>query len=783
MEVNVYRISKNLALQGLADIAFSFRPFVNDIKQRIAAEQTVRGEFYKLTLNKLNHYPEIENPLTSDEAIKYTDILELIYAVLSPPVTDESEFYWAIGSPVPADVIYSTSAFKEFIQLYNRDQDTIVNQGEEVFKKRLKEFVYRLLLKKMYHISSDVDNDTIYTRKNEQSGLEKFYKIHVNTDYVDIRVKGNLPDLSPELIEQFLHENAGPEIMENILPFELFSVEGFTIITVEDVTPEQSVQNIRLALVNESSDQNELFERVTHSLQTLTGNSAIEFGLLPFLKVNGKLVYDAEECFSSILIKSSIEQGVAEETYQSMVENYLRNPRAVFFNEISEAKVNKHFYLKALINAGIRSYAILPVYYNRRLAGVMEIYSRRSVIYYEKLLSKLEAAVPLLSQLLHNSAEQFNQRIEDVIKEKFTTLQQSVEWKFNEAAWNYIRQRKNDSERAEMKAINFKDVYPLYGAVDIRNSTNERNNALRQDLVFLLNKVIEILELAQKNNPADVDAVLVKRCRDWLAKVEEQVTDNDETHIRALLQEKVYPLFDELKQAGELQQPIEEYFKAENEETGEGFARRRALEHSIGLINTALNNYFERAQGKLQEIYPCYFEKFRTDGVEYDIYTGEAMSPELPFEMEKLSRFRRWQLKSMIEIIHITGKLTNVMECVLQTTQLIFVHSSPIDICFRKDERRFDVEGAYNIRYEVIKKRIDKVQIKDTGERLTQPNKIAMVYATAPEAEEYLGYVKEFQEKGMLTGEVEQLELEELQGVTGLKAIRVTVDSTSTQKD
>jgi hypothetical protein len=64
----------------------------------------------------------------------------------------------------------------------------------------------------------------------------------------------------------------------------------------------------------------------------------------------------------------------------------------------------------------------------------------------------------------------------------------------------------------------------------------------------------------------------------------------------------------------------------------------------------------------------------------------------------------------------------------LYITQLIFINAEPIDIAFRNDEKRFDVDGAYNIRYQVIKKRIDKVRLKNSEERLTQPGKIALVY-------------------------------------------------------
>ena len=75
----------------------------------------------------------------------------------------------------------------------------------------------------------------------------------------------------------------------------------------------------------------------------------------------------------------------------------------------------------------------------------------------------------------------------------------------------------------------------------------------------------------------------------------------------------------------------------------------------------------------------------------------------------------------------------------------------------------------------MVKKRIDKAHIKDTEERLTQPGKIAIVYFNSSEAKEYVGYIKKLQNQGLLTNELEYLEIEELQGVEGLKALRVGV--------
>jgi len=86
------------------------------------------------------------------------------------------------------------------------------------------------------------------------------------------------------------------------------------------------------------------------------------------------------------------------------------------------------------------------------------------------------------------------------------------------------------------------------------------------------------------------------------------------------------------------------------------------------------------------------------------------------------------------------------------------------------------VDGAYNIRYEIVKKRIDKVRIKDTNERLTQPGKIAIVYSQAKEANEYLEYIEFLQNQKLLKPGIEKYDLEELQGVSGLKALRVDVN-------
>ena len=174
-------------------------------------------------------------------------------------------------------------------------------------------------------------------------------------------------------------------------------------------------------------------------------------------------------------------------------------------------------------------------------------------------------------------------------------------------------------------------------------------------------------------------------------------------------------------------------------------------------------------------MFPHYFEKYKTDGVDYNIYVGESLQEDGDFDLLYLRNLRLWQLMLTCGVHWELDKVRDQLKTPLDVAHHVLVQDIPIAIRFRIDEKQFDVDGAYNIRYEIVKKRIDKAVVKGTNERLTQPGQIAIVYSQEREAEEYRRYVEYLSAAGHLDGEVEDLELEDLQGVHGLRALRVRI--------
>ncbi|HYH56789.1 MAG TPA: hypothetical protein VD772_09270, partial [Anseongella sp.] len=276
------------------------------------------------------------------------------------------------------------------------------------------------------------------------------------------------------------------------------------------------------------------------------------------------------------------------------------------------------------------------------------------------------------------------------------------------------------------------------------------------------------------DNPGTLD--MQKKVRRWQQMINLNITLEEEADLRDFLEESI-SFIGGLKQQGLI--PAEEAQNFEQkmrDESSEFHSASWGFEQSLQKVNETLKASLEGAETLLQERIPHYFEKFKADGWEFNLYAGQSIAPWRPFSAADADAVCRWQLDTMIAMAVASHALKPQLPYPLDTTQLILVHGNKVNISYRTDERRFDVDGAYSIRYEVIKKRIDKVHLRDSEQRLTQPGMIAIVYVHSRNAVYYRKQLQELISEGKLLPGIEQLELEDLQGISGLKALRARIN-------
>jgi hypothetical protein len=389
---------------------------------------------------------------------------------------------------------------------------------------------------------------------------------------------------------------------------------------------------------------------------------------------------------------------------------------------------------------------------------------------------KLREVLPLFSMAVRRSLDELEARVQAVIKEKCTAIHPSVEWRFRRAVLDSIEE--HDGEAMELEPIVFRDVHPLYAQTDIRGSSVERNLASQADLGVHLRLALAVVEAARAARPLlpilDETAYRIER---HARQVEQVLSSGDEVTLLAFLRQHVEPLFDQLAGFGpEVRESVETYRAALDPGLGTVHRQRRDYEESMTLVIDTASSYLAAEEELAQSMFPHYFERQRTDGVDHTIYVGRSLVEDGRFDELYLRNLRLWQLIVTCGIARRTEAVLPRLSVPLATTHLVLAHHAPLSIRFRFEERRFDVDGAYNVRYEVIKKRIDKAVVQGTRERITQPRKLAIVYSHPAEAAEYRTYLDYLGARGYVTGEIEDLALEELQGVQGLGALRATID-------
>ncbi len=612
---------------------------------------------------------------------------------------------------------------------------------------------------------------------NKKTGILRHYRVFTNADFSNFIASKEFQPLSQEEIQELINNIHDVELWKKKIPPNSFTYEGFAIIKLFDVTEDEAISALKVDLLKKDALQTpEIVESIRKHLSSVVGINHLKLGFAAYDKERDTLRTLGYGYWNSLSLSGQIEEANAKafchHTRASVFEGY----QPLVFPCYCEEEIDKIPFIPKLIANNINSYIIAPLVYDEEVIGVLELGSANENDLTALVISRLEQIIPLFTTALKRLLDEQETRLEAIVQDQFTAIHPSVSWRFFEAAEHLLEQKQNNP-KATIEEIYFPDVYPLFGQSDIKGSSTERNNAIQDDMIEQLGLAKEVIDLAISNYHLPIYYQLKYKMDSCISRMKKGLNAGDEIEILEFLNQDIYPVFRHLRTLGEeMNEVVDTYKLALNEELGVVYKRRKDYEQSVQLINNSIANYLGKAQQQAQQMFPHYFEMYKTDGVEHNLYIGQSIVNHQTFNELHLQNLRLWQLMTICETENLMEfEIKPQLRVPLSVASLILVHHNPITIKFRQEEKRFDVEGAYNIRYEIIKKRIDKATIKGTSERLTQTGKIAIVYSQDKEAREYRQYIEYLQSINYINKKVEWLELNDLQGVTGLRAIRVEV--------
>jgi len=742
--------------------------------EKYAQEEFINHPFHSSAskmVELLEEYPELREGFSDHNLLeKYKEQIDLLLDPLFPEPLLLNEIK-------AATIPFSFTSFK----FTDRFENILANAGED-YELKVRNFeddsmyilVCTFILGFVYGFKVDLRRPFYFDIPDKTSGTMKYYRTNFNADFSEITPTKTAPKITEEDFKELLNNFENIELWKKKFPPNSYIFKGFGLISLFDVTSEEMLSSIKANLL--AGGEN-LIPKLQSNLRDFYSIKDLKLGYSIFNNINSKFYDNTINKTNSLILKGTKLKCDSGYFCEAIIEKVFKNHKTFIISDVKkygEIANNNGFY-ENLLNANLQSIILIPIETsNNGSLALLEIASPRAYELNSVNVNKLKDIIPVFEAAVKRTSEERQNVLEATIQENYTSIHNSVKWKFYEAAEKYHTEHQTN-ENAKLDEIIFSDVYPLFGQSDIKGSSNARNEAIKEDLTTQLTLAITVLEDACKSEKLPIYNELMFRVSSYLNDVEQGLSAGDEVSILDFLNREIYPVFNHIKKiSNTLSQKVSVYMKRLDKNLNVVYEKRKEYENSVTLLNDKLAKFLDDKQKQAQEMFPHYFERYKTDGVEYNMYIGQSITNNKNFDSLYLYNLRLWQLKITYEMENVAFYERKNMQHDLRVASLILVHSNPMAIKFRMDEKQFDVDGAYNIRYEIIKKRIDKAHIKGTKKRLTVPGKIAIVYSQDRDAIEYLKYINFLQSKNQL-GTIEFLELEDLQGVTGLKALRVEV--------
>ncbi len=753
-------------------IEFSFDKLKDELKKFIALDygNPYKKAYYEDLLARADQQLIVEEEVVDTPMTDtYESLVKELFDVIFPSALSDNEIK-AVSMPFQNIMFNHTRRFKQIIL------DAGGTYTGEIRNFNQNEYYIAcccIIMNFYFNTNFDL-SQPLFIDLPDKRGITRYYRVLYNADFVELSPRENAVMLTQKDIELLQDNYDDFELWQRYFPQKSWDLRGFGLLSLVDVTFENALSLLKESFLKTELQRkplgdfvNQLFSSIFKlpnlkiGLTVLRGDTTAQAELKNVMIVNSYLLN--EEQSQIVISAQAYRRLMVQKQYFSIsdVEAEIQNEEHREMCENLEKK-------------GVRSCLFSPIITSTGIEGILEIVSSNPRDLHSVNAQKLNELMPIIAETMERVRSDALNHIEAIIQREYTTIHPSVYWKFLEEAQKNYMDSVADKNYI-LTPIAFPDVFPLYGEIDIKGSSQLRNNAIQQDLMAQLKQLSDLLEDYAKSS----DNILMEKHRLKIQAYYKQVKNHFysglEQRIQSYIREEIHPLLQKESYLFNAEK-LNAYFVHIDYELDVYYRYRKVFDKQIGRINKCYSDILDKRQKQAQEVYPHYYERFKTDGVEHNMYIGDSICPDRAFDITYLQNLRLWQLQVIAEqmCVHYRNNIQDKIP--MDATSLILVYDASLSIQFRMDEKRFDIDGSYNTRYEIIKKRLDKAMIQNSEERIVQPKSIAIVFASHADRDEYMGYVKYLQHLGILQSTIQAFDVEDLQGVSGLIGLRVLVN-------
>ena len=454
-------------------IKISFEKVIQVLEEIAQSNVDYRATYAKGLLKEIAPFPELREGVESYEQIeKHYQLIKYLLSDLFPTALTKNEIK-AVTIPFYNYIFNISERLEKIIEDAGDDFEIIIRDFDEH-----QFYVMNCTLILNYYYGQEIDfSNPIFYDIPDKNGIIRHYRILYNADFMEIQPTEKAISLSEEDINHLLNNYEDLALWKEKFPEGSWIMKGFGIMSLYDNTIGSAISNLKTSLLSIEEDnslRNENLETIFCSIFKIAD---LKTGFTAFSYEDSKFkMVEMQNQMRSYILYKGIEADCEEALGNCSLETLLGRKKFLVISDVQEfllsnpedKKLAEH-----LLSQNIHSCILAPVIKNDKFLGIIELVSSIPKQLNSLNANKLDLVMPFLVDTIDRVYSDMKNQIEAIIQREYTSIHPSVYWKFRQEASLHTTDKISKDE--PFKEIVFREVYPLYGQIDIKGSSMARN--------------------------------------------------------------------------------------------------------------------------------------------------------------------------------------------------------------------------------------------------------------------------------------------------------------------
>ncbi|RYG00599.1 MAG: GAF domain-containing protein [Chitinophagaceae bacterium] len=488
-------VNKDLS-EGLTlpfKLYFNFKKLIEWWQNQLSDPNPVVAEKAMLVVSKVAAKPELAGPISeSADLDRFQTEIEMLLEPFFPPILTNFDFRSA-GIPFKPMFFNHTARFAKLLEAAHGDVRVPMRDTDMMYV-----FACMTILNGYYGAGITFLHDLHFDFHDKKTGVLHRFLSKVNSQFCEITPNGTAIALSKDEIRELMANFTNVEVWKQKIPPDSFRLEGFTIVTLFDVTRTESISALKYDLLNKDAFTDpSIVARIEQNICALLNTPDLRAAFLLYDKTRD-LVKPIGRMSSGNISLSPGFKNKPVQIYGPIAFNRIfQEKQPYIISDVSIPQPADELLMEQLRKKKLRSYLAMPLIFGDSLVGILELASESPDKISAMSVFTLQEILLLLTNVMNRLQHEQQNEVEAIIRKYCTAIHPTVAWRFNEAAESLIEVHRGEAGiEAGMEDIVFEEVHPLYGQADIQDSSMFRNKSIQQDLISQLTLAKNILDLA-----------------------------------------------------------------------------------------------------------------------------------------------------------------------------------------------------------------------------------------------------------------------------------------------